>query len=58
MSDNHEIEYVDIDGHRVPAHLADMFYDGRTGERITDEEWDEQRRRLREHGGDPFEEKR
>jgi hypothetical protein len=34
--------------------LGDMFYDGRTGRGLTNEEWDEQRRRLAEHGEDPF----
>lgn len=41
-------EYIDIDGHNVPAVMADQFYDGRTGRRITDAEWDESRRRIRE----------
>lgn len=42
-------------GHEVPDELVEYFIDGRTGEPISDEEWDEQRRRLREHGDDPFE---
>lgn len=34
--------------------LGDLFFDGRTGRGLTDAEWDEQRRRLREHDADPF----
>lgn len=40
-------EVVEINGHLVPAQYADLFYDGRTGEPITDAEWDEQMRRIR-----------
>jgi len=50
-----EPEKVLIDGqYPVDAYLVDYFYDGATGRRITDDEWDEQRRRLREHDADPF----
>ena len=45
---------VTIDGHEVPVHLVDHFYDGRTGERVTDEEWDESRDRARKHDAWPF----
>ncbi|HEY8588654.1 MAG TPA: hypothetical protein VIL55_03770 [Naasia sp.] len=43
-----EPEYVIIDGHKVDPHIADRFYDGCTGRRVTDEEWDESQRRIRE----------
>lgn len=41
-------KFVDIDGHKVLAHRADEFYDGRTGERVSDEDYDESERRKRE----------
>jgi hypothetical protein len=41
-------QYVNIDGHKVDPHRVDEFYDGRTGRRVTDEEWDESARRVRE----------
>ena len=45
-----KIAIVGSDGkeHLVDSHLIDLFYDGRTGELISDEEWDEQARRLQE----------
>lgn len=46
MADD-EIEYIEIDGHRVDARKADRFYHGSDGRRVTDEEWDEDRRRAR-----------
>lgn len=42
-----EIEWLEIDGHRVDARKADRFYHGSDGRRVTDEEWDEDRRRAR-----------
>lgn len=39
-------EWVEINGHRVPAAQADLFIDGKTGQPIPDAEWDEQMRRL------------
>lgn len=36
---------VVIDGHKVDPHRVDEFYDGKTGRRVTDEEWDESARR-------------
>jgi hypothetical protein len=40
---------VEIDGHRVPAAKADLFYhaDG-SGRRLTDAEWDETQARTTE----------
>jgi hypothetical protein len=38
-------EYVDLEGHRVRADQLDRFYHGRDGSRVTDEEWDEEKRR-------------
>jgi hypothetical protein len=35
-----------IDGHTVDPATADLFYDGDTGERVSDEEWDETQRRI------------
>jgi hypothetical protein len=40
-----EPEWVFIDEHRVRASEADRFFDGKTGERLTDEQWDESKRR-------------
>lgn len=37
---------VVIDGYRVDPHTVDLYFDMRTGERVSDEEWDETRRRL------------
>jgi hypothetical protein len=39
--------YVDIDGHRVLADKADAFYN-HDGTRVTDEQWDESKRRVAE----------
>lgn len=41
-------DFVVIDGHKVDPHRVDQFFNGDTGERVTDEEWDESQRRLRE----------
>lgn len=49
-------DFVEIDGHKVPAHLADLFYNADDGSRVTDEQWDEQMRRFRAYGKTPFEE--
>jgi len=38
-----------LNGHEIPDEYADLFFDGRTGEPISDEAWDEQIRRIREH---------
>lgn len=35
-----------INGHTVPDEDVDLFLNGETGEPISDEEWDEQKRRL------------
>lgn len=32
--------------HAIDPHEVDMFFDGRTGMPLTDEQWDEQKRRL------------
>jgi hypothetical protein len=37
---------VEIDGHTVDASQVDLFFDMKTGQRVTDEEWDETQRRL------------
>lgn len=43
-----------FDETKVPdGPLRDWFYDGRTGEGLTDEEWDEQKRRALEHDAYP-----
>ena len=53
--DRREPDGEGFDRSKVPdGPLADYFYDGRTGRGISNEEWDEQRRRLREHDDDPF----
>lgn len=36
---------VNIDGHAVPSDAVDLFFDGRTGERVSDAEWDESKAR-------------
>ena len=52
-----EVDPPEFDRSLVPDDpRADLFFDGRTGRGLTNEEWDEQRARLREHGDDPFEE--
>lgn len=37
-----ESEFVEIDGHLVDTskYSVDRFYSGRTGERVTDAQWD------------------
>jgi hypothetical protein len=47
-------EYVEIDGHMVDVNLAQFFYDMRTGERLTDEQWDESIAVMNECGDSPF----
>lgn len=42
------IENVIIDGHNVPAAIADQFYNASDGSRVTDEQWDESKRRIAE----------
>lgn len=37
---------IEVNGHKVDAAKADYFFDGKTGEPITDEQWDEAKRRL------------
>jgi hypothetical protein len=45
----------EFDRSQVPnGPLSDLFYSGKDGRGLTNEEWDEQRRRMREHGVDPF----
>lgn len=41
-------EPVIIDGHKVDPHLVDRFYNGYDGRRVTDDEWDETKRRTAE----------
>lgn len=55
MTESEQAQTVEIDGHVVDANLAQFFYDMRTGERLTDEQWDESRAIMRECGDDPFE---
>lgn len=43
-------EYIDIDGHKVDAAKADHFYSQRDGRRVTDAEWDEERKRIIDKG--------
>lgn len=45
MSDD-DIEYIELDGHKVDPATIDLFYDMRTGQRVTDEQWDETKRRI------------
>lgn len=54
--DQQESDPPEFDRTKVPAGpTSDLFFDGRTGRGLTNEEWDEQRRRLRDHDADPFE---
>lgn len=46
------MDFVIVNGHKVPADYADLFIDGRTGLPIPDEHWDEQMRRIRVHEPD------
>lgn len=43
---SHDTEYIELDGHKIDPAIIDLFFDMRTGERITDEEWDETKRRI------------
>lgn len=36
----HEIEYIELDGHKIDPAIIDRFFDMKTGERITNEQWD------------------
>lgn len=38
--------FVDMNGHRVAANQADLFFHASTGGALSDEEWDEQKSRL------------
>lgn len=42
------VPVVIIDEHAVDASIVDLFYDMKTGKRVTDTEWDETQRRLAE----------
>lgn len=44
--------YVTLNGHKVPVEYVDLFLDGRTGEPVPDDQWDEQMRRIRTHEPD------
>lgn len=39
---------VGIDGHRVDADTADLFYNMDDGSRISDAQWDESKRRVQD----------
>lgn len=52
MTPTEHPETVVIDGHHVPAHQADLFYNADDGSRITDEQWDESKRRVAEAEAD------
>lgn len=39
-------EYIDVNGHQVLASRADDFFDGKHGKPISDEDYDESKRRL------------
>lgn len=41
-------EYIELDGHRIDPAIIDRFFDMRTGERITDEQWDREKAILAE----------
>lgn len=40
-------EHVVIDGYKVDPAIVDLFFDMRTGRRVTDAEWDETKARIR-----------
>lgn len=42
------VQHSEIDGHKVPVGYESWFYNGDDGSRISDEQWDEQMRRVRE----------
>lgn len=44
----HEIRRPDGRVFHVPDAFVDWFFDGKTGDLLTDEQWDEQIRRIRE----------
>jgi hypothetical protein len=47
-----------FDPQKVPeGPAADLFYSGKTGKPITDEQWDIQKARLIEHNAYPFDTK-
>lgn len=40
--------FIEIDGHKVDADIADLFYNMSDGSRVTNDEWDESKRRIAE----------
>lgn len=42
-------EFFNIAGHDVSGASVDQFYSGRDGSRVTDDQWDESKRRLAEY---------
>lgn len=42
------MRFVEIDGYKVDADTADLFYNANDGSRVTDEQWDESKRRMLE----------
>jgi len=39
------MSFVEIDGHKVDERLVDRFYNAHDGSRVSDEDWDESKRR-------------
>lgn len=46
------VDYTVINGYKVPLTHADMFRHGDDNSPLTDEEWDEQVRRIRKYEPD------
>lgn len=44
---DHEIEYIELDGHMIDPAMIDLFFDMKTGKRCSDEAWDETVRRIK-----------
>lgn len=55
MDKNYESDPPEFDRSKVPdGPVGDLFFDGRTGRGLTNEEYDIQLARFREFGEDPF----
>jgi hypothetical protein len=53
MTNPNAPQTVEINGHGVPVHEAEKYFDGETGEPITDEQWDLSKAREAEFADDP-----
>lgn len=45
MGERMSTDFIELDGHRVDRRILDRFYNAADGSRVTDDQWDEEKRR-------------